>query len=192
MKRPLVARPSIWLLLFGLVALRAAAADLEERTTRAYDRYAEEITRRFLERARGRAASLSSDALPGSGPLSGSGPLLGSGRVPRDGEAVIRPGGEDGIIALPGGLLHHWMGASFIGGATLEEALGVSYAYDRYHEVYKPVIASKLLGRDGDTYRVLLRIRESAAGLSAVLDVTARVQVLLSKQPQRLQPLDIR
>ena len=34
----------------------------------------------------------------------------------------------------------------------------------------------QLLGRDGNTYRVLLRIKESAAGLSAVLDVTARVE----------------
>ena len=69
------------------------------------------------------------------------------------------------------------MGTSFIAGATLEEALDVWFAYHRYRMVYKPVVASKLLGRDGNTYRVLLRIRESAAGLSAVLDVTARVQV---------------
>ena len=84
MKRPLVARPSIWLVLLSLAALRAAAADLQQRTTRAYDRYAE-ITRGFLERARG------------------GGALPGSARIPRDGEAVIRPGGEDGIIAVPAG-----------------------------------------------------------------------------------------
>jgi hypothetical protein len=37
-------------------------------------------------------------------------------------------------------------------------------------------VASKLLGRDGDTYRVLLRIKGSGGGLSAILDVTSRVQ----------------
>ena len=105
---------SIWLVLLSLAALRAAAADLQERTTRTYNSYAEEITHSFLERARGGAAPLS-DALPGSA------------RIPRDGEAIIRPGGEDGIIVVPGGLLHHWMGTSFIAGATLEEALDVLY-----------------------------------------------------------------
>ena len=52
----------------------------------------------------------------------------------------------------------------------------MSYAYDDYHAYYRPVIASRLLTRDGDTYRALLRLRESAGGMTAVLDVTTRVQ----------------
>jgi hypothetical protein len=38
------------------------------------------------------------------------------------------------------------------------------------------VIDSELLGKEGDAYRVRLRIKEGAAGVSAVLDVTARVR----------------
>ena len=37
-------------------------------------------------------------------------------------------------------------------------------------------MASRLLGREGDTHRALLRIKESAAGISAVLDVRTRIQ----------------
>lgn len=164
MKRPLAAHPIVWSLVLCLAALRSAAADLQEHTSRAYDRYAGEITQRFLERARAGTPSLTPNT-PSS-----------RAHAPRDGEMIVRPGGEDGIIAVPGGLLHHWIGASFIAGATLEDALDVSYAYDRYQAIYKPVIASRLLGRDGNRYRVMLRVRESAAGLSAVLDVTAHVE----------------
>jgi hypothetical protein len=154
--RPLGERPIACALVLSLAASAAAvAADLQERTRLAYDRYAEVISQKFLERAQGGAPSLP---------------------TARDGETIVRPAGEDGIIDVPGGLLHHWIGASFIAGATLEEALKVSYAFDRYHEVYTPIVRSRLLERSGNAYRVLLRIRESTAGLSAVLDVTARVE----------------
>jgi hypothetical protein len=161
MERPFAVQPFVWSLLLCLAA-PCVAADLQERTALAYARYAEEATKRFLERARGGAVTTTEGAP--------------SPTLPRDGETIVRPGGQDGIIAVPGGLVHHWLGASFIAGATLEQALDVSYAYDRYHTIYRPIIASKLLGRDGNTYRTQLRIRESAAGLSAVLDVTARVE----------------
>jgi hypothetical protein len=152
---PFGVRPIACALVVCLASAAVIAADLQERTRRAYEQYAEAITQKFLERARGGAPSLP---------------------AARDGETFVRPAGEDGIIAVPGGLLHHWIGVSFIAGATLEEALEVSYAFDRYHEIYTPITGSRLLGRSGDAYRVLLRIRESTAGLSAVLDVTARVE----------------
>jgi hypothetical protein len=164
MPRPLATRPIVCSLLVCLAAVHLAAADLQELTSRAYDRYAEQITQTFLERARAGVAS----TLAGT-PSSRE-------YTPRDGELIVHPGGQDGIIAVPGGLLHHWIGASFIAGATLAEGLDVSYAYDRYHDIYEPVIASRLLAREGNAYRVLLRVRESAAGLSAVLDVTAHVE----------------
>ena len=135
-----------------------AAVDLNQETALAYERYAEEITKIFLDRVHG-------------GDRSGG--LLS---LPRDGEMRVGPGREDGIIEVPGGLLHHWKGATFISGVTLEDALRVSSAYDDYRLFYKSVVASRLLDREGDTYRALLRIRESAAGLSAVLDITTRVR----------------
>jgi len=38
------------------------------------------------------------------------------------------------------------------------------------------VIASRLLGRDGNAFRVRMRVKESGGGLSATLDVTSRVE----------------
>jgi hypothetical protein len=150
-------------LLLCLPATRTIAAELQEQTRRAFDRYAEGAIETFLARIRG------------VGPSPGR-PPSGSTRAPRDGDIVARAGEEDGIITVPDGLLHHWVGATFIDGVTLADALHVSYAYGDYHAFYRPIIASRLLGQDGDTYRALLRIREAAGGMTAVLDVTTRVQ----------------
>ena len=87
-----------------------------------------------------------------------------------------RPGKEDGIISVPGGLIHHWAGGAFIPQATLRRAVEVSSAYDAYPSVYKEVIASKLVGREGDTYRVLMRLKESEAGVSAVLEIRSTIR----------------
>jgi hypothetical protein len=151
----------VWALCLCLAA-PAAAADLQENTARAYDRYLEQARRTFLERVGGGIAA----------------PDGANARraAPRDAEVKAGPAAEDGIIAVPGGLVHHWIGSTLIADATLQDALTVSSSYDEYHTVYKPVVASMLLGREGNTYRVVLRIKESGAGLTAILDVTTRVQ----------------
>jgi hypothetical protein len=149
---------------FCLAPAIVAAADLQEQTSRAFSRYAEEASQAFLQRTRAGGGS------------SNDGASVGLGLAPRDGEMVARPGRQDGIISVPGGLVHHWIGTTFIGGVTLTDVLMVSYAYDDYHAFYKPIVASRLLGHEGDTYRILLRIKESAGGMSAVLDVAAHVQ----------------
>jgi hypothetical protein len=153
-------RAITWVLCLWLAA-PAAAADLQEHTARAFDGYLKQARRTFLERIAGVAAD---------------GSKAERGAALRDAEVMAGPAAEDGIIAVPGGLVHHWIGSTFIPGASLQDVLAVSYAYDEYHAVYTPVSASRLLGREGNTYRVLLRIGESGAGLSAILDVTARVQ----------------
>jgi hypothetical protein len=67
-----------------------------------------------------------------------------------------REGGKS--IDVPDGLIHHWLGASFVPGASLEQALALLQDYDRHAEIYRPAIArSKLLSRDGDVFRVYLR-----------------------------------
>jgi hypothetical protein len=157
--RPLSISLIICILLTCPPTAPVAAADLKEQTRLAYERYEREVTRIFLERVHGRSTPSAPSALS-----------------LRDGQVVARPGNQDGIIAVPGGLVHHWIGTIFIVGVTLHDALRVSYAYDDYHTFYKPVVASQLLGREDNTYRVLLRLQESAGGMSAVLDVRTRVQ----------------
>jgi len=139
----------------------AAAADLQDQTQRAYDEYLNRATRLFIDRARhGNVTS----GVPGSARASG------------DRDVSVGPAREDGILPVPGGLVHHWLGSTFIAGVTMDDALAVSYDYNAYRSIYKPVIASSLLHRDGNTFQVRLRVKESGGGLSATLDVTSRVQ----------------
>src|SRR5262245_4307078 len=147
---------------FLLCATIVAAADLLEETERAFNGYAEQATQSFLERVRGSGSATDGAASRAA--------------VSRAGEVFARPAREDGIMTVPGGLVHHWVGSTFIAGVTLEEALDVSSRYNDYPAVYKPIVASTMLSHEGNTYRVQMRIKESAAGLSAVLEVISRVQ----------------
>jgi hypothetical protein len=87
-----------------------------------------------------------------------------------------RPAEGDGISEVTGGLVHHWAAAVVIGGVTLEDVLKVSFAYSDYSQIYKPIVSSRLLRRDGNTFQIAMRMRENAGGVRAVIDMRATVQ----------------
>jgi hypothetical protein len=61
-------------------------------------------------------------------------------------------------IDVPDGLVHHWVGLAFVPGAVLDATVRLLQDYDRHAEIYRPSIArSKLLSRDGDSFRLFLR-----------------------------------
>lgn len=61
-------------------------------------------------------------------------------------------------ISIPDGLVHHWMGAVFVPGARLGDAVALMQDYERHDEVFRPAIAqSHTLDRDGDRFRIFLR-----------------------------------
>lgn len=142
-----------------VTAVTASAAELEERTSRAYDAYAARAKQMFLDRIR--------SGVPPAGVAPGAS---------RDATPVVRAQGRDGIIEVPGGLVHHWVGAVFIENVSLQRVLDLSHAYSDYRTIYKPIIGSTLLDRSADTFHVWLRLREGAAGVSAVLDIWLNVQ----------------
>ena len=138
---------SAWLLL----SESGAGAELQDRTARAYESYRDGAQTRFLARPQ----------KPGD-------PVVGG--------IIGKPAAEDGIISIAGGLVHHWAGSVFIPNVTLQTALGVSRNYAAYQSIYKEIVRSRVLERDGDTYRILLRLKEGEAGITAVLDVRSRVR----------------
>jgi hypothetical protein len=63
-------------------------------------------------------------------------------------------------ILCPGGLIHHWVGLTFIPGAKLDDVLRVLQDYDHQSTYYAPdVERSKIESHDGDHFRVFLRFR---------------------------------
>ncbi|MBL8290479.1 MAG: hypothetical protein JNN08_01510 [Bryobacterales bacterium] len=60
----------------------------------------------------------------------------------RRGETVVAPLLDNGVHPVPHGAIHHWIGAVFLPGATMASFLAVVDDYDRYSEIYKPVVAA--------------------------------------------------
>ena len=56
------------------------------------------------------------------------------------GEVLIAPFVEHGTETVPNGLIHDWIGAVFIPNTTVQTLLNVLHDYDRYKDVYKPVV----------------------------------------------------
>ena len=65
---------------------------------------------------------------------------------------------EGRTVDVPGGLVHHWRGGMFVRDADLDAAVALLQDYDRHSTIYAPTVArSKLLSRNGDTFKVYLR-----------------------------------
>jgi hypothetical protein len=58
------------------------------------------------------------------------------------GEIIAAPIGNSNPIAIPHGLIHHWIGAVFVPGATIEDLAAVLNDYDKYNEIYRPTLIS--------------------------------------------------
>jgi hypothetical protein len=73
-------------------------------------------------------------------------------------------------IPVPGGLIHHWIGVVFIPGTDLQRTLALVQNYDEHARIYAPrVLRSKLIRRDRDDFKVLLRLRDKNV-VTVVLD----------------------
>jgi hypothetical protein len=131
-------------------ATHARAADLQPQTVASFENYVR-VTEGQMARA---GTFLRVDALPDAERAMKLGTL-------KRGELVIeRLETRDGEkrINTPGGMTHHWIGVVFVPGATVREAVALLQDYDRHGEIYRPAVArSKLLGRNGDLFRVYLR-----------------------------------
>jgi len=68
----------------------------------------------------------------------------------RRGEIAVAPLVGRGTLNVPDGLIHHWIGAAFLPNASIGNVLAVVHNYDRYSQIYKPVVtASRALRMDG-------------------------------------------
>ena len=65
-------------------------------------------------------------------------------------------------MEVPDGKIHHWAGAVFVPGVTLQAVLQhLAKQAGRESDYYDDVIASRLLARDGATHRVFLKLRRT-------------------------------
>ena len=135
-------------------ASSGTAADLRPQTVAAFDRYAAESERQrepsltnasqflWIEAQRAADRTVSLEQL-------------------RAGAFVIErltTTADRKTIEVPDGIIHHWLGAVFVPDASLDQAIALLQDYDHHAEIYAPAVnRSKVLARDDDSFRVLLR-----------------------------------
>jgi hypothetical protein len=156
-----------------------AAADLQPRAERAWSEYVAHVEQAFVESQDGLILSLRRVDVP---PPPGLRARRGDAEDAEDAAArldtrpIAGPANGDGIMTVPGGLVHHWKGRVFIPGATLQDALDVSRAYATYPEMYRSVLSATVLEQDDNVYVVLMRVHEDTNGVSAVLDIRSHIE----------------
>lgn len=84
----------------------------------------------------------------------------------RTGEVYVRPmltKDGDKKIAIPDGMVHHWLAVGFLPHAKLDRVLEVERDFDHQADYFKPdVQKSKLLAHDGDHYHVYFQFYRHA------------------------------
>ena len=137
----------------ALLASELVAGELRPQTLEAFNRYIRQTERRLDERTTFLWADESADR---------------AGRV-REGRVVVEPFGSNPVTSVPDGLVHDWVGAVFVQGASVEKTLAVIQDYD-HMEAYRPeVMASKLLSHSGADFHFYMRLLKKKV-ITVVLD----------------------
>jgi len=87
------------------------------------------------------------------------------------GDITVEPIDGTGRVAVPGALIHDWVGAVFLPGATADQVFSKLEQYDNYHELYSPmVVKSKLLARNANDAVFSMRSQSKTAVVSHAID----------------------
>jgi hypothetical protein len=154
-----VARWAVVTALVGLSVSPLVAAALTAAAAKAYVEYIDRARRAFLDRVNQPIAAGDTQRAA----------------LHRE-EIIAGPGGGDGIQTMPDSLIHHWRGTVFIPRTTLSQALSVSRAYPDYPNIFRPVVAAKVLSEGGDSLRVQFRMRQSAGGITGTVDMWSDIR----------------
>ena len=152
--RLVIARSAAVALALVLSTRPAPAADLQQKTVDAFDRYVRLSEARMDVEERGDTRFLYTDGLAPAEKAAAEHEARST--VPFMARMETREGGRR--IEVPDGLVHHWVGVVFMPGVTVDQTVALMQAYDRHADIFAPVIVrSKLLARDGDRFRFYLR-----------------------------------
>jgi hypothetical protein len=126
-----ILKPAIAVILSAVSAGQLTnAAELKAETVSAWNAYVDAANSQMQQRAAGRLPFLWMDESQDR-----------AARV-RNGEVVIAPLVGRGAEGVPRGLIHDWIGAIFIPGATIDSLSAVVHDYDNYQHIYRPVVSS--------------------------------------------------
>jgi hypothetical protein len=131
---------------FLLLAASLTATDLKPPTVQAFDDYIRRVESRLDQEVKS-PTFLWADQDPERS------------KQLRDGQVLAVSLTGKNAMTVPDGLIHDWIGAVFIPGATVEKTLAMVEDYNHHKDIYKPeVIDSKLLSHTGNDFKIQLRL----------------------------------
>lgn len=156
---------ALWLVMVACALTSVAAAELRSATLQSFERYVR-LTEARINSERGERF-LWIDRLPADR-RADMAKLFDRGEV-----AVERLDTTDNGrgIDIPSGMVHHWVSAAYIPGATLAQTVALAQDYDHHAELFQPAVArSRLLRRNGNTFVVAFRFVQKRV-ITVVTDV---------------------
>ena len=151
----------------GVLALQinANAAELHPETVAAWNQYISDAESNMNQRVGPGKTFLWSDEKPGRA-LS-----------VRKGTFAVAPGHGSGSVAVPNGLIHHWVGAVFIPDTSLDQVVTVTRNYDRYKDYFNPEVTdSRVVAQSGDNDEFSVRWMTKILFVSTGLDTQCRAR----------------
>jgi hypothetical protein len=136
----------------------ASVVQLKQESLAAFQSYIDQAEAEMKPSLDGRAPFLWSDA------DSSRSRRVRRGDVP----AQLWSGGSP--VHVPNALIHDWIGATFIPGASVAQTLACVQDYDNHKNIYQPeVIDSRLISHRGNDFNIFLRLLKKKI-ITVVLD----------------------
>lgn len=154
--------PSVILLLLTSAVL-SKATEPKRETLRAWDGYIGSVNASVAERNSGSRLFLWVDESSETRRHVQNGELVITNHDPR---------------RVPQGLIHHWVGAMFVPSVSLDQVMEVLNSYDRYSEIYKPLIRkTSVIEQAGDTVELNVLAVQKAFSVTAAVDTDEEIRI---------------
>jgi hypothetical protein len=151
-------------LLLLLSATFSQAVQLKQDTLRAWDDYIGGVNTNEAERIAGSRPFLWVDESSEARRRVQKGELVVTNHDPRN---------------VPQGLIHHWVGVMFVPNVSIDQVMRVLISYDRYSEVYKPLIRkTSVVERNGDTVKLNVIAVQKAVSVTAAVETDEQIQIV--------------
>lgn len=148
----------------ALILAAGIGATLQPRTIQAWNAYLQWADQKVQKDLSNAGSFLIGDHLPPEKAAAVRRALQAGGIVIDRMTGVVPPGThfhvEDGVI-------HHWWGAILVPNVTLDRMIQFLQDYDHHAGRFADVERSKILSRDGQHFKVFLRLRRSASLVTA-------------------------
>jgi len=157
-------RTTFAILLLLLSTNLSEAAELRQDTVRAWDEYIRIVDLSMEERVGGNKPFLWIDDSPEIR------------RRVQHSEVVVT---NHDPQKVPHGLIHHWVGVMFVPNLTLDQVMSVLNNYDRYNELYKPLITKvAVIERGGDNVKLTVVAVQKVFSVTAAVETHNEVKIV--------------